>query len=168
MKIALVGYGRMGRTVHEEALHHGFEVVSITDPYSSGDAVTDMDLTADSLRKADVVIDFSSPATAVENIRFYIENGIKAVIGTTGWYDHVDELKRECAEKGGSIMWSGNFSIGVAVMLKAASYLSFLFSGFPDYDASIHEIHHREKADSPSGTALMLAERVLGRLDRKT
>ena len=168
MKIALVGYGRMGRTVHDVALHHGHEVVSVTDPFSSGDAITDIELNAQSLRKADVVIDFSSPKTAVENIRFYIDNCIRAVIGTTGWYDKVPALKDECEAKGGSVMWSGNFSIGVAVMLKAASYLSFLMNGFSEYDVSIHEVHHREKADSPSGTALMLAERVLDGTDRKT
>lgn len=145
MDIALVGYGRMGRMVHEEALRHGFQVVSVTDPFSSGDAVTDIELSAETLKKADVVIDFSSPATVRENMRFYIENGVKAVIGTTGWYDSIPEMKALCEERHGSIMWSGNFSIGVQVMLKAASYLSFLMDTFDDYDVSIHEVHHRDR-----------------------
>ena len=168
MNIAIVGFGRMGRKIYEKATLSSHVIVSVIDSFSSDPLVTAKEITAESLNGADAVIDFSSPAAAVDNIKKYVDLGVRAVIGTTGWTDRLEEV-REYVEKGkGTILWSGNFSIGVAATLKIVSFASALMNALPSYDAAVFEAHHRMKADSPSGTALMLADEVIRNLDRKT
>ena len=158
----------MGRKIYEKATLSSHVIVSGIDSFSSDPLVTAKEITAESLNGADAVIDFSSPAAAVDNIKKYVDLGVRAVIGTTGWTDRLEEV-RECVEKGkGTILWSGNFSIGVAATLKIVSFASALMNALPSYDAAVFEAHHRMKADSPSGTALMLADEVIRNLDRKT
>ena len=105
--------------------------------------------------------------TAIENIKKYVDLSIPAVIGTTGWYDKLDEVNSYVKENNGSILYSGNFSLGVAALLKIVSYASKLMNALPSYDVAVHEVHHNKKADSPSGTGLMVAEEIVKNLDRK-
>jgi len=167
MRIAICGYGRMGQRIHVMALSQGFEVSAIIDPYSTLPGVTHKALDAAALQEADAVIDFSSPAGVVDNIIMYGRLGIPAVIGTTGWYDKLGMIKDVLSSERPSILYSGNFSIGVALTVKLAEYAAKLMDHFPSYDVSIHEVHHKMKADSPSGTALMLSDVLLDNMDRK-
>ncbi|MGN0907738.1 MAG: 4-hydroxy-tetrahydrodipicolinate reductase [Bullifex sp.] len=168
MNIAIVGFGRMGRKIYEKAVLSSHEVVSVTDSFSSDPMVTAREITAEGIGVADCVIDFSSPDAAVGNIMKYVDIGVPAVIGTTGWTGRLDEVRKYVMGKNGAILWSGNFSIGVAATLKIVSFASALMNALPSYDAAVFETHHRMKADSPSGTALMLAGEVVRNLDRKS
>ena len=167
MKIALVGYGKMGRMIESSALSAGHEITAVVDPFSDSDRVTGRDLSSLLGRCVDVVIDFSAPLSACENILFYAKHSMSAVIGTTGWYSHLDEIRSKIDVSNCSIIYSGNFSIGVAIMMKSAAYISSLINNVSSYDVCIEEIHHRAKADSPSGTAEMLKDIVLGSIERK-
>ena len=169
MNIILAGYGKMGSLIHtlinEEKRD---KVVGVIDPHSDSDAVTAETVCRESLSGGDAVIDFSSPSTVLDNIKVYAEAGIPAVIGTTGWYDHMDEVKELAERNGARLICSANFSIGVAIFLSLAEQSAKLINEFDSYDVSVHEIHHRMKADAPSGTALMIAERLLSGIERKT
>ncbi len=167
MRIAICGYGRMGQRIRAKALSMGFEVSAIIDPYSNLSEVNHKVVDAEALQNSDVVIDFSSPAGVVDNIIMYGRLGIPAIIGTTGWYDKLDMVKDVLSSERPSILYSGNFSIGVALTVRLAEYAAKLINRFPSYDVSLHEIHHKMKADSPSGTALMLSEVLLENIDRK-
>ena len=165
MDIAIVGYGRMGRMIHSVINEKGRDKVSlIVDPFSGSEGV-EKNLDASLLRGVDVAIDFSAASAVADNIECYAEAGCPAVIGTTGWdksvLDDIDPSK--CR-----IIHSGNFSIGVAMFLSIVSEAARLADIFSDYDISLMEIHHRMKADHPSGTALMAAERILSGTRRKT
>lgn len=168
MRIAISGYGRMGKRIRQMALERGYEVVAVIDPFSQDEEVTSKTLTVNALGEADVVIDFSVPSAVYDNIIMYAKTGIPAVIGTTGWHDSVDELKSLLEGEKYKILYSGNYSIGVAVTLKLAEAAAKLMNNLPTYDVSVHEVHHKEKADSPSGTALMLANVLKENMDRKT
>ncbi|MCF0238033.1 MAG: 4-hydroxy-tetrahydrodipicolinate reductase [Sphaerochaetaceae bacterium] len=167
MRIAIIGYGKMGHMIRSKALEKGHEVVSIIDPYAPDAEVTAKELGLKALGKPDVVIDFSVPTTIVENILFYGKNSIPAVIGTTGWYNRIPEIKDKLNGFKYSIFYSGNFSIGVIASLKIVEYASKLMNNLNEYDVSVHEIHHNQKADSPSGTALMFANAILDNIERK-
>ncbi len=167
MNIAIIGFGKMGKMIKEDATQRGWTITSIIDPDSTDSNVTGKTLSDIPLSKTDVAIDFSSPSSALDNIRFYAESGLSAVIGTTGWYDRMDEIRKSIDLNTCSILYSGNFSLGVAILLKSAGYLSSLMNRISSYDVSIVETHHREKADSPSGTARMLASTVLEKIERK-
>ena len=168
MKIAIAGYGKMGKMVHLLAKGmDNVEVTNIIDPAAGNAEVTAERVTADSIRDADAVIDFSSSQAVMENIRVYARCSATAVIGTTGWLDHLDEVKKLIGGTDARILYSGNFSLGVTLFLMLVQEASRLISNIPSYDVAISEIHHSEKADSPSGTALMAAEKVLSRLERK-
>lgn len=178
MNIGLVGYGRMGKMIEQLALQKGWLVGAIIDPFSQEPSVTARKLEPGVCDGCSVVIDFSSPHTAVDNIRFFVEQGIPAVIGTTGWYGEVDAVRSFVEQKRGAIIYSGNFSIGVHVFLSIVRHAAHIVDALPDYDLLVSELHHAGKADSPSGTAQMLARAVLenvgrkqkiesGRLDRK-
>lgn len=167
MRIAIVGYGRMGRMVHRAVLDSDNEVVAVIDPFVVDSAVTGKSLCVDALNGADVAIDFSSPDSVVDNIIFYGRCGIPAVIGTTGWYDRLAEIEGILEGCDPRIIYSGNFSIGVAVFLKTVDRISKLMDGLADYDVAITETHHTGKADSPSGTALMIADAVMSGMKRK-
>lgn len=167
MNIALVGYGKMGNMINTLVSDRD-AVVSIIDPFSNSDKVSARELSIDNLNNAEVVIDFSHPSSIEENIKFYIENSIPCVIGTTGWYEKIDELK-DLASKypRSSLIYSGNFSIGVAIFREIVKFASSVLSSTSLYDVFLNEIHHKEKADSPSGTSLLLAEAVRDNFEGK-
>lgn len=159
IKIGLVGYGRIGKKIAELMKTKEMEPVAIIDPYAPG--ATAKEITENSLNNADVVIDFSSPDVVIEHIEKYVQFGINAVIGTTGWFDSIDRIKKLAENKIG-LVWSGNFSLGVNLYFKIVEYASNLIGNLAgdSYDPMVHEFHHNQKKDSPSGTALMIADLV--------
>lgn len=155
MKIALVGYGKMGHAIEEIAVKKGHEIVlKITIDNTE-------DMTFENLQKADVAIEFTGPDSAVENIRKCFEAGVPVVSGSTGWLDKWEDIKNECIEKGGSLLYASNFSIGVNLFFELNTYLSKLMKDYDEYDVLMQEIHHTQKRDAPSGTAITLAEQIL-------
>ena len=139
MRIAIVGYGKMGRIVEEAALSSSNEVVAVIDPFSDSPNVTGRSLSDLDVEGVDVVIDFSSAEGAYENMLFYAGSSLSAVVGTTGWYDRLEELKNNLAGQNCSIIYSGNFSIGVAIMLRASAYISSLMNRAASYDVAIED-----------------------------
>lgn len=162
MKIALLGYGKMGRAIEEVALERGHDIVlrvSIDNP---------QDCTTENLEKADVAIEFSGPDSAFGHVTKCIEAGLPVVCGSTGWLNHYDEAREHCERKGGSLIYSSNFSIGVNIFFLLNEKLAELMSAQPDYDVAISEVHHTEKKDAPSGTAISLAEQIIERHPAKS
>ncbi len=168
MKVAIVGYGKMGKLIRSGALELGHEVVAVIDPLAHDAEVTDTSLDASTLNGCAVAIDFTHPSTVVDNIVLYARLGIPAVIGTTGWYDQVESIKEAIDETSCSIIYSGNFSLGVALFFQVVKHASRLFGKSGLYDPFIQEIHHAQKADSPSGTAVMLSQMVLDNTPNKS
>lgn len=163
MKIALIGYGKMGHMIESIALERGHEIVSIIDI----DNREDFD--SDAFRSADVAIEFTTPHTAYDNYLKAFEQGVKVVSGSTGWLsEHGDEVRRMCTEEGKTLFWSSNFSLGVAIFSAVNKYLARIMNRFEAYDVKMEEVHHIHKLDAPSGTAITLVEGVLENLDRKT
>lgn len=163
MKIALIGYGKMGHMIESIALERGHEIVSIIDI----DNREDFD--SDAFRSADVAIEFTTPHTAYDNYLKAFEQGVKVVSGSTGWLsEHGDEVRRMCTEEGKTLFWSSNFSLGVAIFSAVNKYLARIMNHFEAYDVKMEEVHHIHKLDAPSGTAITLAEGILENLDRKT
>ncbi|MES2620278.1 MAG: 4-hydroxy-tetrahydrodipicolinate reductase [Bacteroidota bacterium] len=163
MRFALIGYGKMGQTIEGVILekNKGDEIVlKITDKNL-------VDLTVENLKKADVAIEFTQPDSAVGNIYKCFEAGIPVVVGTTAWLHHLDEVKRKCAETNGALFFSPNFSIGVNIFWEVNKMLARLMDSQPQYDVAMEEIHHTEKKDAPSGTAVKTAEVILEELKRK-
>lgn len=162
MKIALIGYGKMGRLIEQIAVSRGHEITCIIDINNKEDILSEK------FREADVAIEFTSPSSAYTNITKAFEAGVKVVSGTTGWFDeHKTEMEEKC-RNGNTLFWSSNFSIGVAVFNAVNKYLASIMNGLPQYDVSITETHHIHKLDAPSGTAITLAEGIISKLDRKT
>lgn len=154
MNIVISGYGRMGKLVRDTALERGHRVTAILN--------TTKDWNIEShFEDADVVIDFSEPATAVENILRCFAKKIPVVTGTTGWYSRLDEVKKACTETEGALFYAPNFSIGVHVYFEVNRKLATLMQGTPNYGVRIEETHHTGKLDAPSGTAIKLAEDIL-------
>lgn len=166
MKIGIAGYGKMGKLIHKKALKKGFQVPVIIDPHSSAPEITGagLDLKSAGL---DVIIDFTSPEVILDNIKLYGELKIPAVIGTTGWYANLDQVKTLVEESGTALIWSGNFSLGVNIFFHLLREAGKIMNRFPEYDPMVHECHHRHKADSPSGTAEMIGHILLGEMKRK-
>lgn len=164
MKVSIVGYGKMGKMIHSVLIDKNIDVIHIVDPYSDNPNVNKKEIDLD-LKKCDVVLDFSSPISIMDNINFYVDNSINALIGTTGWYDNIPLIKDRI--KDNKIIYSGNFSLGVAIFLKMVKKAGELINSSNLYDTTIREIHHKGKADSPSGTALMIGETLLRELDNK-
>lgn len=162
MKIALLGYGKMGRTIEELARRAGDEVVLRIRQDNRAE------LTADSLRKADVAIEFSRPEAAFHNVEAALQAGVPVVCGTTGWLDQLPEAKRLAEDSGTALFYAANYSIGVNLFFAVNRYLARLMDDQPKYDVHISEIHHTQKLDSPSGTAIHLAQDILQELQRKT
>ncbi len=163
MKIALIGYGKMGREIERIARSRGHEIVSIIDIDNR------RDFESDAFRSADVAIEFTKPDAAYENYMSAFAAGVKVVSGTTGWTDRYwAEMKRLCEEEGKTFFWSSNFSLGVAIFSAVNKYLARIMNRFPEYDVSLTETHHIHKLDAPSGTAITLAEAIVENLDRKT
>lgn len=151
MKIALLGYGKMGKTIEKLALNKGHQIVLKT---SSKDTSFD-------LSEADVAIEFSTPDAAIQNIKRCLEQDTPIVSGTTGWLDHYNEMIKLCENRNGSFIYASNFSIGVNLFFSMNEYVSKLMKPWKGYGVSIEEIHHTEKKDAPSGTAISLAEGIL-------
>ena len=162
MKIALIGYGKMGKTIEEIAISRGHDNVCIIDAENIGD------FNSEKFKSADVAIEFTTPATAVENYRKACDAGIPVVSGTTGWLDRMAEVKEECNRKNSGFFYSSNFSIGVNIFFALNKYMAKIMNGFEQYNVSMKEIHHIHKLDHPSGTAITLAEGIIENLDRKT
>lgn len=165
MRIALVGYGRMGRAAGEAAAAAGHQVVARIDP-AAGDADAP-ELTADHAAAADVAIEFSGAEGVVENARRYVRFGLSAVVGTTGWHERLAEVSAIVAAGSCGYLHAANFSLGVQLFMRLAARATALLDPFDDYDLAVFERHHRRKADSPSGTALSLAQAVLDSSSRK-
>ena len=161
MKIALVGYGKMGKTIEQIARNRGHEIVSIIDVNNPGD------FESEAFKQADVAIEFTTPATAFDNYMKCFAAGVPVVSGPTGWLSRLDEVKRMCAEEGKTYFYASNFSIGVNIFFALNKYLAKIMNNFPSYDVRMTEVHHIHKLDAPSGTAITLAEGVLENLDRK-
>jgi 4-hydroxy-tetrahydrodipicolinate reductase len=161
MKIALIGYGKMGKAIEEIALQKGHEIVLKIDVSNA------QDFTAEHIKKADVAIEFTGPHSAVENIKKCIALDIPVVSGSTGWLEHWNEIESICKEKNGCLVYSSNYSIGVNLFFELNKYLAKLMDPYANYDVSMTEIHHTEKKDAPSGTAISLAEQILANLHRK-
>jgi 4-hydroxy-tetrahydrodipicolinate reductase len=161
MKIALVGYGKMGRIVEQIALKRGHVVVSRIDVDNPGE------FDSEAFRSADVAIEFTTPATAFDNYQRCFAAGIPVVSGTTGWIDRMGEIKRQCEEDGRTFFYASNFSIGVHLFFAVNRYLAKLMNDFPAYDVRMTEVHHVHKSDAPSGTGITLAEAILEEISRK-
>ena len=155
MNIALIGYGKMGKTIEEIALQRGHHIVLTID-------VNTLDnFTNENLQQADVAIEFTGPHSAVSNLTQCLEAGIPVVCGSTGWLQQWDEIKKLCTDKNGSLLYASNFSVGVNLFFELNKHLARLMNSHQEYEVSIEEIHHTEKKDAPSGTAITLAEHVL-------
>ena len=158
MKIVLIGYGKMGKTIERIAESRGHEIAGRIDV---GDDITLFNKTAD------VAIEFTQPEAAVHNLKACFEKGIPVVCGTTGWLQHKDEIEQYCLSKNGTLLYSSNFSLGVNLFFKLNEYLSKLMDRHSQYEVSIDETHHTQKKDAPSGTAITLAQDVMKNLKRK-
>lgn len=155
MKIALLGYGKMGQTIERIALERGHEIVLKKDEFN----------TYEGLSNADVAIDFSIPAVAVENISNCFYANVPVISGTTGWLESYDEMVALCKEKNGAFISSSNFSLGVNLFFGLNEYLAKMMSKFGSYSVEMEEIHHTQKLDAPSGTAISLAKGVIENSD---
>ncbi len=160
MKIALIGYGKMGKTIERIALQHGHEIVLKIDVDNPAD------MTPANLQKADVAIEFTSPHSAFANVMKCLEAGIPVVCGSTGWLDRLEEVKQYCHAQNGCFLYASNFSIGVNIFFEINKRLAELMAPHPGYTNSMLEIHHTQKLDAPSGTAVTLAEQVLEKVSR--
>jgi len=155
MKIALLGYGRMGKSIEDIALQRNHNIT-----LKISDATSDYNFTG-----ADVAIDFSVPTVAVTNIKKALDAGIPVISGTTGWLDHYQNILDYCKEKNGTFLYASNFSLGVNIFFELNKRLSELMSGFNEYTTEIEEIHHTQKLDKPSGTAITLANKIIKNTD---
>ena len=163
MKIALIGYGKMGKMIEQIAISRGHEIVSIIDIDNQ------QDFESEAFASADVAIEFTTPTAAYQNYRKAFAKNVKVVAGSTGWMqEHGDDIRRMCTEEGKTLFWASNFSIGVAIFSAVNRYLAKIMNGFPQYDVEMEETHHIHKLDAPSGTAITLAETLIDNLDRKT
>ena len=160
MKIALTGYGKMGHMIEKIAQQRGHEVVCVIDK----DNTSDFD--SDAFRSADCVIEFSTPATAVENRRNSFSQGVPVVCGTTGWTDAMPEIKEICDNGNGTFLFASNFSVGVNIFMAVNRYLARIMNAYPQYKPHMVETHHIHKLDHPSGTAITLADEIISATDR--
>ena len=155
MNIALIGYGKMGKEIEQIAISRGHKIVLKVDiTNASTFTITD-------LKQADVAIEFSTPESAINNIYKCFDANIPIVVGTTGWMNHLDEVKEKCKEKNQTLFYASNYSIGVNLFFKLNQHLAKLMNSYPDYNVTMEEIHHVHKLDAPSGTAISLANQVI-------
>lgn len=161
MKIALLGYGKMGQIIEQFAQNRNHEIVLKIDEHSLDQ------LTVENLRIADVAIDFSTPHSVMQNIEICFEAHVPLVVGTTGWYGQLQKVKDKCIESNNTLLYGSNFSIGVNIFFYVNRMLAKVMNPYSQYDAQVEEIHHTQKLDSPSGTAITIAEGILESLDRK-
>ncbi len=162
MKIALIGYGKMGRMIEEIAISRGHEIVSIIDIDNQDE------FSSPAFASADVAIEFTTPWTAYENYLKAWAADVKVVSGSTGWMkEHEAEVRKACSDEGKTLFWASNFSVGVAIFSAVNKYLAKIMNGFEQYDVNLVETHHIHKLDAPSGTAITLAEQIVENIDRK-
>ncbi len=161
MKITLIGYGKMGKTIEQVAQQRGHQISHIID-VNNGNSLAQ-------IRKGDtdVAIEFTQPESAFGNVKYCTENQIPIVCGTTGWLEKRPIIEQICAEKKSAFFYASNYSIGVNIFFKINQILAKMMNNYPQYEVSIEEIHHTEKKDAPSGTAITLAEGIIGELQRK-
>jgi 4-hydroxy-tetrahydrodipicolinate reductase len=162
MKIALIGYGKMGKTIERIAIERGHEIVSIIDVNN----LDDFDSPA--FKSADVAIEFTVPHVALSNYRRAFASGVAVVSGTTGWTEELPTFRKEIEDGGHTLFWSSNFSIGVNIFMAVNKHLAKIMNQFPVYNVEMTEVHHTQKLDAPSGTAITLAEGLLDNLHRKS
>ncbi len=162
MKTAIIGYGKMGREIEKILAERGHETVLVIDAENAAD------LDARHLADVDVALEFTTPATAYENIRTCIECGTPVVSGTTGWTTRLPELEALCCEKGGALFYASNFCLGVNLLFKLNRQLAAMIDRIGGYEVEIEEVHHVHKKDAPSGTAITLAEGIIDNLHTKT
>ena len=161
MKIALIGYGKMGQAIEEIAVQKGHEIV-----LRIGIENVD-DFTIEAVKQADVAIEFTGPHSAAVNVKKCIDAGVAVVCGSTGWLAQFDDIMLYCNQKGCAFLYASNFSIGVNIFFEVNTYLAKLMAGHPDYNVALEEIHHTQKRDAPSGTAITLAQQVLEHISYK-
>lgn len=155
MKVAIIGYGKMGKEIEKILLDRGHSVFA---KLRSTDSI-------EAIRGADVAIEFTRPENAVDNITFCLQNQIPVVVGTTGWLDQLPEIEKVANDRKGALLWASNFSLGVNVFFELNSYLAKLMNKVEGYDIDVKEIHHTEKLDAPSGTGITIAEGVIEQTD---
>jgi 4-hydroxy-tetrahydrodipicolinate reductase len=161
MKIALIGYGKMGKAIEEIALQNGHEIVLTISIENTED------MTQANLQKADVAIEFTGPESAAENLQKCFEVNLPVVCGSTGWLDKWEEVKNFCTAKDGALVYASNYSIGVNLFFEVNHFLAKLMNEYDSYEVKLAEIHHTQKKDAPSGTAITLAEQILSNISRK-
>jgi 4-hydroxy-tetrahydrodipicolinate reductase len=161
MKIALIGYGKMGKAIEEIALEKGHEIVLKIDVGNSDE------FTKENLQRADAAIEFTGPHSAFDNVKKCIEFGVPVISGSTGWLDKWNEISAMCETHNGCLVYSSNYSIGVNLFFELNKQLAKLMEPYDAYDVQMTEIHHTEKKDAPSGTAITLADQILSNIGRK-
>ncbi|TYR37020.1 4-hydroxy-tetrahydrodipicolinate reductase [Sphingobacterium phlebotomi] len=162
MKVVILGYGKMGQLIEKFAMKRGHEIFFIVDKDNRES------ISANDLAEADVAIDFSEPAAALDNIHLCFEANLPIVVGTTGWYAHLDEVKSICEDENQTMLYGSNFSIGVNVFFHINKLLAKAINPYKQYDVQVEEIHHIHKLDAPSGTAITIAEGILDNTPSKT
>jgi len=172
MKVALVGFGKMGHMLALAAGKRGHEVVCTVDPFAPDASCVTKDpaVMARAVRESGAagVIEFSHPSAVLANLQALIPTGIPVVVGTTGWLDRVEDIRSQVDRSGSALLYSANFSVGVNLFFRMVSEAARVMAEFEEYDAAVFETHHNQKADSPSGTGLELARRIMDNLPRKT
>lgn len=158
MRVALFGYGKMGKEIESVLLENGH---SVSLKINSSTNLDQLDFS-----DTDIVIEFSTPQTAKTNIEFCLHHHLPIVVGTTGWYDSLAELSQLCEMKNGALLYGTNFSVGVNIFFKVNEYLSSIMNHFDDYKCEVKEIHHTEKIDAPSGTGITIANQIIDNIDR--
>ena len=162
MNIILIGYGKMGKSIEEIAIERGHSILLKIDADNLGD------FTKKNFEKADVAIEFTQPESAFNNLSKCLDFGTPVVSGTTGWTEKLVEIKDKCKKQNGAMLHTTNFSIGVNIFFDINSRLAALMEKHQEYEVSLEEIHHTQKKDAPSGTAISLAEQILDKLSRKS
>lgn len=155
MKIALIGYGKMGKAIEEIALQRGHEIALIIDMHNKAD------LNAVKMGAADVAIEFTGPDSALDNLMKCLDLGIPIVCGSTGWLNDFQQVKESCEATAGSLVYASNFSVGVNLFFELNKKLAALMAGHPEYKITLNELHHTQKRDAPSGTAVSLAQDII-------
>jgi 4-hydroxy-tetrahydrodipicolinate reductase len=161
MKIALIGYGKMGKEIENIALKRNHKISFKIDNEKN------WKLSKEKLKNTDVAIDFSTPQSVISNIKKCFNANIPVVVGTTGWYEHLEEIKRLCNKTKQTLFFSSNFSIGMNIFFELNKKLASVMSNYNDYDVTIEEIHHIQKLDAPSGTAIILANEIIRNINTK-
>ena len=161
MKIALIGYGKMGKAIEDVAVSRGHEIVLKIDEDNLAD------FTKKNVATANVAIEFTGPHSAYDNVKKALEFDVPLVCGSTGWLERLDEIKKLCMERNGSFIYASNFSVGVNIFFEVNKRLAALMARQKEYEVQVNEIHHTQKKDAPSGTAITIAEQILDNLKRK-